>query len=39
MVSEHSGNYGNSKMIIFNSFDDAVNVINSIKDSIKMVLF
>ena len=39
VVSKHSGIYGNPKMPIFNSFADAVNVINSIKDGIKMVLF
>ena len=38
-VSEHSGIYGNPKMPIFNSFDDAVNVINSIKDGIKYHYF
>ena len=39
VVSEHSGVYGNPKMPIFNSLDDAVNVINSIKDGIKYHYF
>ena len=39
VVSEHSGIYGNPKMPIFNSLDDAVNVINSIKDGIKYHYF
>ena len=33
------GVYGNPKMPIFNSLDDAVNVINSIKDGIKYHYF
>ena len=36
VVSKHSGN---PKMPIFNSLDDAVSVINSIKDGIKYHYF
>ena len=39
VVSEYIGIYGSPKMPIFNSFADAVNVINSIKDGIKYHYF
>ena len=39
VVSEHSCIYGNPKIPIFNSLDDAVSVINSIKYGIKYHYF
>ena len=39
VVSEHSGSYGNPKMPVFNSLDDAVNVINGIKKGVKYHYF